>query len=193
MRAIENHRWILRSTNTGVTAAIDPRGRVTMAAPRHRRTSLHVAFGYEHDITFYAAHGDLFAYLCALITTLAWASACWPATPAAINGLAEKKSWKRPASSGNMSREVRHGLDWLRPCRDPEGDRLGAIHALPLVRGTSIPRMPSLTTRPGNRSDEILEDFPALTVQTVQALIAFAHARRGVGWPGRRSRESAVN
>jgi apolipoprotein N-acyltransferase len=78
MRAIENHRWILRSTNTGVTAAIDPRGRVTMAAPRHRRTSLHVAFGYEHDITFYAAHGDLFAYLCALITTLAFAAGLLP-------------------------------------------------------------------------------------------------------------------
>ncbi|MEO6802353.1 MAG: apolipoprotein N-acyltransferase, partial [Granulicella sp.] len=29
MRAVENHRWILRSTNTGVTAAIDPYGRVT--------------------------------------------------------------------------------------------------------------------------------------------------------------------
>ncbi|HEX4650867.1 MAG TPA: apolipoprotein N-acyltransferase [Granulicella sp.] len=72
MRAVENHRWILRSTNTGVTAAIDPRGRVTMAAPRHRRTSLHVVFGYESDITFYAAHGDLFAYLCALITALAF-------------------------------------------------------------------------------------------------------------------------
>jgi apolipoprotein N-acyltransferase len=74
MRAVENHRWILRSTNTGVTAAIDPRGRVTMAAPRHRRTSLHVAFGYESDITFYAAHGDLFAYICALITALAFAA-----------------------------------------------------------------------------------------------------------------------
>jgi apolipoprotein N-acyltransferase len=69
MRAIENHRWILRSTNTGVTAAIDPRGYVTMAAPRHRRTSLHVAFGYEHDITFYARHGDLFAYLCAALSS----------------------------------------------------------------------------------------------------------------------------
>jgi apolipoprotein N-acyltransferase len=67
MRAIENHRWILRSTNTGVTAAIDPAGRVTVAAPRHVRTSLHAAFGYETDTTFYTAHGDLFAYGCALV------------------------------------------------------------------------------------------------------------------------------
>ncbi|GGG80106.1 apolipoprotein N-acyltransferase [Edaphobacter dinghuensis] len=72
MRAIENHRWVLRSTNTGVTAVIDPYGRVTAAAPRHIRTALYAGFGYEHDITFYTKHGDLFAYLCALITTLAF-------------------------------------------------------------------------------------------------------------------------
>jgi apolipoprotein N-acyltransferase len=68
MRAVENHRWILRATNTGVTAAIDPYGRVVASAPRHERTSLRVNFGGERDITFYAAHGDLFAYFCALIT-----------------------------------------------------------------------------------------------------------------------------
>ncbi len=70
MRAIENHRWILRATNTGVTAAINPYGRVVSALPRHLRSSLRVHFGYEHDLTFYAAHGDLFAYTCALFTAL---------------------------------------------------------------------------------------------------------------------------
>jgi apolipoprotein N-acyltransferase len=70
MRAIENHRWILRATNTGVTGSINPNGRVTAAAPRHQRTSIRVHFAYEHDLTFYAEHGDLFAYVCALITTL---------------------------------------------------------------------------------------------------------------------------
>jgi apolipoprotein N-acyltransferase len=68
MRAIENRRWVLRATNTGVTAAIDPYGRVVVSALRHRRTSLRVGFNYEHDITFYSAHGDLFAYFCALVT-----------------------------------------------------------------------------------------------------------------------------
>ncbi|HEU5340461.1 apolipoprotein N-acyltransferase [Edaphobacter sp.] len=70
MRAIENHRWVLRATNTGVTAAIDPYGRVTEAAPRHVRTSIQVRFGYEHDLTFYTRYGDLFAYLCALAAAL---------------------------------------------------------------------------------------------------------------------------
>jgi apolipoprotein N-acyltransferase len=68
MRAIENHRWVLRATNTGVTAAIDPYGRVVSSTPRHMRTSLRARFNYEHDVTFYSAHGDLFAYFCALVT-----------------------------------------------------------------------------------------------------------------------------
>jgi apolipoprotein N-acyltransferase len=71
MRAIENHRWILRSTNTGVTAAIDPYGRVTVSAPRHIRTSLRAGFNFEQELTFYTIHGDLFAYACALLTLLA--------------------------------------------------------------------------------------------------------------------------
>jgi apolipoprotein N-acyltransferase len=74
MRAIENHRWVLRATNTGVTASIDPYGRVVVAAPRHIMTSLRVAFDYEHDVTFYAAHGDLFAYFCALVASCALAA-----------------------------------------------------------------------------------------------------------------------
>jgi apolipoprotein N-acyltransferase len=68
MRAIENHRWILRATNTGVTAVIDPSGRVTSALPRHIRSSLRAGFNYEHDVTFYAAHGDVFAWLCTGVT-----------------------------------------------------------------------------------------------------------------------------
>ncbi len=78
MRAIENHRWVLRSTNTGVTAVINPYGRVTASAPRHIRTALRAGFGYEHDITFYTAHGDIFAYVCALITVLAFAFSLKP-------------------------------------------------------------------------------------------------------------------
>ena len=77
MRAIENHRWVLRATNTGVTAAINPYGRVTAAAPRHIRTAIAVRFGYEHDVTFYAAHGDWFAYLCALVTAVGLGWSLW--------------------------------------------------------------------------------------------------------------------
>ncbi|MBT9329770.1 apolipoprotein N-acyltransferase [Paracidobacterium acidisoli] len=66
MRAIENHRWVLLDTNSGVTTAIDPRGRVTVSAPRHALTSLVARYGYESDVTFYTQYGDVFAYLCVL-------------------------------------------------------------------------------------------------------------------------------
>jgi apolipoprotein N-acyltransferase len=70
MRAIENHRWVLRATNTGITAAIDPEGRITATIPRHIRTSVQVPFGFETDLTVYSRYGDWFAWLCALATSL---------------------------------------------------------------------------------------------------------------------------
>lgn len=73
MRAVENHRWILLDTNSGVTTAIDPRGRVTYSAPRHALTSLDVPYGYRSDVTFYTRHGDIFAYLCCALILAALA------------------------------------------------------------------------------------------------------------------------
>ncbi len=70
MRAIENRRWIVRATNTGITAAIDPLGRVTAIIPRHQRTSVQVAFGYRSDLTFYSKYGDWFGWFCGIVTAL---------------------------------------------------------------------------------------------------------------------------
>ena len=67
MRAIENDRWILIDTNSGVTSVIDPHGRVVQSAPRHVETSLLAHFNYGSKQTFYTRHGDLFAWLCAII------------------------------------------------------------------------------------------------------------------------------
>ena len=75
MRAIENRRWILRDTNTGVTAAIDPYGRVTQSAPRHIVTSLAARYGYRDHLTFYTQHGDIFAFACGIIALAATARA----------------------------------------------------------------------------------------------------------------------
>ncbi len=67
MRAIENDRWLLRDTNSGITSVIDPYGRVTESSPRHTQTSLFAHFNYISRETFYTRHGDLFAWLCAII------------------------------------------------------------------------------------------------------------------------------
>jgi len=71
MRAVENSRWLLRSTNTGVTASIDPDGRIVARAPRNLRTALQAPFGLVRDTTFYTRHGDWFAYACVIISVMA--------------------------------------------------------------------------------------------------------------------------
>jgi apolipoprotein N-acyltransferase len=74
MRAVENHRWLLRCTNTGITAAIDPLGRVVAEAPRNQRLALDAPYGMMKDLTFYTRYGDWFPILCAIIsiTGLLW-------------------------------------------------------------------------------------------------------------------------
>ena len=66
MRAVENRRWILRDTNNGITAVIDPYGRVRQSIPRHQTDALPAQFGFRDDVTFYSAHGDVFGWVCVL-------------------------------------------------------------------------------------------------------------------------------
>jgi apolipoprotein N-acyltransferase len=68
MRAIENGRWMLAGTNTGVTASVDPYGRIVAATGRKFRTALVAPYGLLSGTTFYARHGDWFAYACAIIS-----------------------------------------------------------------------------------------------------------------------------
>ena len=70
MRAVENRRWILRSTNTGVTTAIDTRGQIAYEAPRHVRGAFAFPFEYVPSDTAspYTKYGDFTAFLCAIVT-----------------------------------------------------------------------------------------------------------------------------
>src|SRR5260370_2184128 len=67
-RGTENRRWLLRDTNKGVTAAIDPNGRVRQSIPRHQTDALPAQYGFRDDVTFYTAHGDVFAWCCAILS-----------------------------------------------------------------------------------------------------------------------------
>jgi apolipoprotein N-acyltransferase len=68
MRAIENNRWVVRSTNTGITVAIDPYGRITAEMPRHMRGSMRAGFAYGQGLTLYTRFGDWIGWLCAAVT-----------------------------------------------------------------------------------------------------------------------------
>ena len=71
MRAIENHKWILLATNNGVTASIDPFGRVVRKMDRNIRGVLVAPFSPEAENTFYGQYGDIFAWICVVISLLA--------------------------------------------------------------------------------------------------------------------------
>ena len=71
MRAVENARWLLRDTNTGVTAAIDPDGRIVARVARKLRTVLDAHYGLSSRTTFYTRQGDWLACGCAIISLAA--------------------------------------------------------------------------------------------------------------------------
>jgi len=64
LRAIENRRYLLRATNDGITAVIDPYGRIENQIARYQTTALAAHFSYRRDQTYYTRHGDVFAWLC---------------------------------------------------------------------------------------------------------------------------------
>lgn len=67
MRAVENQRWILRSTNNGVTAAVDPAGRIWDRMPDYTREVGRLRFTWLQNKTAYTRFGDWFAWLCLAI------------------------------------------------------------------------------------------------------------------------------
>lgn len=64
MRAVENHRWLLRSANDGVSASIDPAGAVHDRLPEFQRLSGRLRFAWLSGKTLYTRYGDWFAWSC---------------------------------------------------------------------------------------------------------------------------------
>jgi apolipoprotein N-acyltransferase len=89
MRALETGRWMVRSTNTGVTAAIDERGNVVARLPAFVRATLEASPVPRSGATPYVLWGNAAALiLAALAIGLAALSRRrrWPAWPGAAPG-----------------------------------------------------------------------------------------------------------
>jgi len=70
MRAAENRRWILRSTNDGITATIDSAGRLRGTLPKYTEATSLTGFSYLRAQTVYTKFGDWFPLLCAMLAVL---------------------------------------------------------------------------------------------------------------------------
>jgi apolipoprotein N-acyltransferase len=67
-RSIENRIWLVRAANTGVSAFIDPWGRISTASGLFTREVLTGEIDLKGGkMTFYAQYGDLFAIFCSLL------------------------------------------------------------------------------------------------------------------------------
>jgi apolipoprotein N-acyltransferase len=75
LRAVENRRYLIRAANTGISAIVDPRGKVIA---RSRLQETRVILGAVRAVrgqTLYTRVGDLFAYLCVILASAALVAA----------------------------------------------------------------------------------------------------------------------
>jgi len=78
MRAAENRRWVLRVTNNGITASVDPAGAVRQSFPGFQAMAGSLAFGWRGDQTPYTRYGDWFAWLGLVGAGACLARTQWP-------------------------------------------------------------------------------------------------------------------
>ena len=78
MRAAENRRWILRSTNDGITATIDSAGRLRGTLPLYVEAASQSGYTYLSSRTAYTRFGDWFPALCAALALVCLVAGRWP-------------------------------------------------------------------------------------------------------------------
>jgi apolipoprotein N-acyltransferase len=74
VRAAENRRWLIRVTNNGYTASVDPYGRLFPLLPPDVRAAVDLPYDFRTDETLYTRFGDWFAWLCVLVSAILIAS-----------------------------------------------------------------------------------------------------------------------
>lgn len=64
MRAVENRRFLIRCTNDGLSAVVDPAGKIVQSLPPYRELAALVRYGTIEQKTAYTRFGDWFAWGC---------------------------------------------------------------------------------------------------------------------------------
>lgn len=77
VRAVENRRWLLRVTNNGYTASVDPYGRIFEPLPADVRAGADLPYDFRTERTIYTRFGDWFAWLCLIVSAILLASTYW--------------------------------------------------------------------------------------------------------------------
>jgi apolipoprotein N-acyltransferase len=70
VRAVENRRWLLRDTNSGISASIDPYGNMLRVMKRDTRDAADLPYDFRTDKTLYSQWGDWFAWMCVGVSVI---------------------------------------------------------------------------------------------------------------------------
>jgi apolipoprotein N-acyltransferase len=70
-RAVETRRALARSANTGISAFIDPSGRIMDQTPLYEEAARTQALPLMTENTFYTRYGDIFAVSCVAVSVVA--------------------------------------------------------------------------------------------------------------------------
>ena len=91
VRAVENRTPVVRVANAGISAVIDPDGRIREKIPLFQRSARLAEIRWNDRMTFYSRYGDLFARTAALaaLLLLVYAGFTGPIADASPVGLVE--------------------------------------------------------------------------------------------------------
>ena len=84
-RAVENHLAFARAANTGISGFIGPDGTILEATPVFTEQARTAAIPLRHTQTFYAQFGDVFSWICVILTGILMAVNRFGARPAAAH------------------------------------------------------------------------------------------------------------
>lgn len=70
LRAIETRRWVARCANTGISAVIDPSGKILAKTSWWKPEVLHSRIGLRTGETFFVSHGDFIGRISVLMALL---------------------------------------------------------------------------------------------------------------------------
>lgn len=88
VRAVENRRWLVRDTNSGISASIDPYGNITRVMRRDTRDSADLPYDFRTDTTTYTRFNDWFAWMCV-----------------GVSGILVMIGWKRPRQGSKEAKK----------------------------------------------------------------------------------------
>ena len=84
-RAIENRKPVIRAANTGISGFIDSKGRIISKTNLFQQVIITGTIKTDETKSFYTQYGDLFSYLCFILSIVILAN---------FFGMTRKKLWR---------------------------------------------------------------------------------------------------